>query len=381
MKQVSLLGATGSIGIQTLDVLRLHPDQFSLYAMGFGRNVEKALPLIREFEPAMIVVQDEETKKKLEKEVTHSQILCGGEGLIEASVAEPVDVVVNAVMGSIGLPATLKAIQSKKQIAIANKETLVTAGHLVMEEAKKHEVNLLPVDSEHSAIFQALNGEQRKDINKLIITASGGSFRDQTRQELVGVTVDDALNHPNWKMGAKITIDSASMMNKGLEVIEAHWLFDVPYDQIHVILHRESVIHSMVEYVDRNVIAQLGTPDMKVPIQYALTYPERKELPITKNLNLEEIATLNFQKMDMDRFPCLRMAFEAGRAGGSMPTVLNAANEEAVQQFLEGRISFLDIEKYIGQALENHDRIHNPDLSTIISIDKETRERVRFQIN
>ncbi|SDO83081.1 1-deoxy-D-xylulose-5-phosphate reductoisomerase [Halobacillus aidingensis] len=381
MKQVSLLGATGSIGIQTLDVLRLHPDQFSLYAMGFGRNVEKALPLIREFEPSMIVVQDEETKRKLEKEVAHPQILCGGEGLIEASVAEPVDVVVNAVMGSIGLPATLKAIQSKKQIAIANKETLVTAGHLVMEEAKKHDVNLLPVDSEHSAIFQALNGEQRRDINKLIITASGGSFRDQTREELAGVTVDDALNHPNWKMGAKITIDSASMMNKGLEVIEAHWLFDVPYDQIHVILHRESVIHSMVEYVDRNVIAQLGTPDMKVPIQYALTYPERKELPITKNLNLEEIATLNFQKMDMDRFPCLRMAFEAGRAGGSMPTVLNAANEEAVQQFLEGKISFLDIEKYIEQALENHDRIHNPDLSTIISIDKETRERVRFQIN
>ncbi|MYL48661.1 1-deoxy-D-xylulose-5-phosphate reductoisomerase [Halobacillus litoralis] len=381
MKQVSLLGATGSIGIQTLDVLRLHPDQFSLYAMGFGRNVEKALPLIQEFKPSLIVVQDEETKRKLEKEMAHPQILCGGEGLIEASVAEPVDVVVNAVMGSIGLPATLKAIQSKKQIAIANKETLVTAGHLVMEEAKKHNVDLLPVDSEHSAIFQALNGEQRKDINKLIITASGGSFRDQTREELVGVTVDDALNHPNWKMGAKITIDSASMMNKGLEVIEAHWLFDVPYDQIHVILHRESVIHSMVEYVDRNVIAQLGTPDMKVPIQYALTFPERKELPITKNLNLEEIATLNFQKMDMDRFPCLRMAFEAGKAGGSMPTVLNAANEEAVQQFLEGKISFLDIEKYIEQALEKHDRIHNPDLSTIISIDKETRERVRFQIN
>ncbi|GEN54113.1 1-deoxy-D-xylulose-5-phosphate reductoisomerase [Halobacillus faecis] len=381
MKQVSLLGATGSIGVQTLDVLRLHPDQFSLYAMGFGRNIEKALPLIREFDPSMIVVQDEETKRKLEKEVSHPQILCGGEGLIEASIAEPVDVVVNAVMGSIGLPATLKAIQSKKQMAIANKETLVTAGHLVMEEAKKHNVNLLPVDSEHSAIFQALNGEQRKDINKLIITASGGSFRDQTREELVGVTVDDALNHPNWKMGAKITIDSASMMNKGLEVIEAHWLFDVPYDQIHVILHRESVIHSMVEYVDRNVIAQLGTPDMKVPIQYALTYPERKELPITKSLNLEEIATLNFQKMDLDRFPCLRMAFEAGKAGGSMPTVLNAANEEAVQQFLEGKISFLDIEKYIAQALEKHDRIHNPDLSTIISIDKETRERVRFQIN
>lgn len=378
MKQVSLLGATGSIGIQTLDVIRLHKDKFSLYAMAFGKNVNKALPLIHEFEPVIIVVQDEETKRKLQREIDHKQILCGGEGLIEASVADPVDVVVNAVMGSVGLPATLKAIEGKKQIAIANKETLVTAGHLVMEEAKKHQVDLLPVDSEHSAIFQSLNGENKKDIHKLIITASGGSFRDQTREDLVGVTVEDALNHPNWSMGAKITIDSASMMNKGLEVIEAHWLFDVPYEQIHVILHRESVIHSMVEYVDRNVIAQLGTPDMKVPIQYALTYPERKDLPITQHLELEKIATLNFEKMDMNRFPCLRMAFDAGKAGGSMPTVLNAANEEAVQLFLEGKISFLDIEKYIEQALEKHNRIHKPDLSTIISIDEETRRSVRF---
>ncbi|SFK27617.1 1-deoxy-D-xylulose 5-phosphate reductoisomerase [Halobacillus dabanensis] len=378
MKRVSLLGATGSIGIQTLDVIRLHKDKFSLYAMAFGKNVSKALPLIHEFNPVIIVVQDEEAKRELQKEIDHKQILCGGEGLIEASVADPVDVVVNAVMGSVGLPATLKAIEAKKQIAIANKETLVTAGHLVMEEAKKHQVDLLPVDSEHSAIFQSLNGENKKDIHKLIITASGGSFRDQSREELVGVTVEDALNHPNWSMGAKITIDSASMMNKGLEVIEAHWLFDVPYEQIHVILHRESVIHSMVEYVDRNVIAQLGTPDMKVPIQYALTYPERKDLPITQHLELEKIATLNFEKMDMNRFPCLRMAFEAGRAGGSMPTVLNAANEEAVQLFLEGKISFLDIEKHIEQALEMHNRIHKPDLSTIISIDEETRRNVRF---
>lgn len=381
MKYISLLGATGSIGIQTLDVIRLHPHQFSLYAMAFGKNIDKALPLIQEFKPSLVVVQDEDTKKKLQQEIDHTQILCGGEGLIEASVADPVDVVVNAVMGSVGLPATLKAIQAKKQIAIANKETLVTAGHLVMAEAKKHNVALLPVDSEHSAIFQALNGEQRKDIHKLIITASGGSFRDKTREELIGVTVDDALNHPNWSMGAKITIDSASMMNKGLEVIEAHWLFDVPYEQIHVILHRESVIHSMVEFVDRNVIAQLGTPDMKVPIQYALTYPVRKDLSITQHLDLEEVATLNFQKMDMERFPCLRMAFEAGKEGGSMPAVLNAANEEAVQQFLEGKISFLDIEKYIELALEKHDKIHNPDLSTIISIDEETRRNVRFQIN
>ncbi|KHE71891.1 1-deoxy-D-xylulose-5-phosphate reductoisomerase [Halobacillus sp. BBL2006] len=381
MKQVALLGATGSIGIQTLDVIRLHPEEFSLYAMAFGRNLDKALPLIKEFKPEMIIVQDEMTRETLKKEIDHPQILVGSEGLIEASVAAPVDVVVNAVMGSVGLPATLKAIQANKLIAIANKETLVTAGHLVMDEARKHNVELLPVDSEHSAIYQSLNGEQKKDIHKLIITASGGSFRDKKREELVGVTVKDALNHPNWSMGAKITIDSASMMNKGLEVIEAHWLFDVPYDQIHVILHRESVIHSMVEYVDRSVMAQLGTPDMKVPIQYALTYPNRLDLPITKQLNLEEIATLHFEKMDMERFPCLRMAYEAGRSGGSMPTVLNAANEEAVQLFLEEKISFLEIEQLIEQALESHDRIHNPDLSTILSIDEETRKRVRFHLN
>ncbi|ARI77475.1 1-deoxy-D-xylulose-5-phosphate reductoisomerase [Halobacillus mangrovi] len=381
MKQVALLGATGSIGIQTLDVIRLHPEEFSLYALAFGRNLEKALPLIKEFKPEVIVVQDEPTKERLQSEIHHGQILIGGEGLIEASVADPVDVVVNAVMGSIGLPATLKAIQAKKLIAIANKETLVTAGHLVMQEAKKHNVELLPVDSEHSAIYQSLNGENKKDIHKLIITASGGSFRDKKREELVGVTVKDALNHPNWSMGAKITIDSASMMNKGLEVIEAHWLFDVPYDQIHVILHRESVIHSMVEYVDRSVMAQLGTPDMKVPIQYALTYPNRLDLPITKQLDLEEIATLHFEKMDMERFPCLRMAYEAGRTGGSMPAVLNAANEEAVQLFLEEKISFLEIEQLIERALESHERIHNPDLSTILSIDEETRKRVRFHLN
>ena len=226
-----------------------------------------------------------------------------------------------------------------------------------------------------------LNGEDKKDIHKLIITASGGSFRDKKREELEGVTVEDALNHPNWSMGAKITIDSASMMNKGLEVIEAHWLFNVPYEQIHVILHRESVIHSMVEYVDRSVIAQLGTPDMKVPIQYALTYPKRMDLPMTKQLNLEEIATLHFEKMDMERFPCLRMAYEAGRQGGSMTTVLNAANEEAVQLFLEGKISFLEIEQLIENALEKHSRIHNPDLSAILSIDEETRKQVRFHLN
>ncbi len=381
MKKISLLGATGSIGIQTLDVIRAHPEEFELYAMAFGRNIDRAVPFIQEFKPELVVVQDESTKQKLSRHIDQIPILCGSGGLIEASVADPVDVVVNAVMGSIGLPATLKAIEARKIIAIANKETLVTAGHLVMEEARRHQVELLPVDSEHSAIYQSLNGEDKKDIHKLIITASGGSFRDKKREELEGVTVEDALNHPNWSMGAKITIDSASMMNKGLEVIEAHWLFNVPYDQIHVILHRESVIHSMVEYVDRSVLAQLGTPDMKVPIQYALTYPKRMELPMTKQLNLEEIATLHFEKMDMERFPCLRMAYEAGRQGGSMTTVLNAANEEAVQLFLEGKISFLEIEQLIENALEKHSRIHNPDLSAILSIDEETRKQVRFHLN
>ncbi|MFC7061176.1 1-deoxy-D-xylulose-5-phosphate reductoisomerase [Halobacillus seohaensis] len=381
MKQIALLGATGSIGRQTLEVLRLHKEEFALYAMAFGKNVAEAIPLIQEFNPTIVVVQDEITKEKLDREIEHSLILSGSGGLIEASVADSVDVVVNAVMGSIGLPATLKAIEAKKTIAIANKETLVTAGHLVMDAAERHGVKLLPVDSEHSAIYQALNGENPKDIHKLIITASGGSFRDKRREELEGVTVKDALNHPNWSMGAKITIDSASMMNKGLEVIEAHWLFDVPYDQIHVILHRESVIHSMVEFVDRSVMAQLGSPDMKVPIQYALTYPDRLDLTMTKQLELEEIATLHFEKMDMTRFPCLQMAYDAGRAGGSMTTVLNAANEEAVQMFLEDKISFLDIEKLIDKELSNHQRIHTPDLSTILSIDKMTRERVRSHLN
>ncbi|WP_181348694.1 1-deoxy-D-xylulose-5-phosphate reductoisomerase [Thalassobacillus sp. CUG 92003] len=381
MKHISLLGATGSIGMQTLEVIRLHPDKFSLHALAFGQNVDKALPIIQEFQPDIIVVQSPQTKKELERLISHKRILTGSEGMIEASTDPDVDILVNAVMGSIGLRSTLQAIEAGKTIAIANKETLVTAGHLVMEAARKHNVSLLPVDSEHSAIHQALNGEMHHHIDQLMITASGGSFRDKTRDQLADVTVEDALNHPNWSMGAKITVDSASMMNKGLEVIEAHWLFGVPYEKIHVILHRESVIHSMVEYVDGNVIAQLGTPDMKVPIQYALTYPGRFELPTTKRLQLEEIATLNFEKMDFARFPCLRMAFEAGREGGSMPTVLNAANEEAVQLFLQGKITFLQIEDFIEDALSNHNRIEQPDLETILHIDQVTRQQIKSYIN
>ncbi|SFM31688.1 1-deoxy-D-xylulose 5-phosphate reductoisomerase [Gracilibacillus orientalis] len=375
MKNITLLGATGSIGLQTLDVIKEHPDQFRLYGIAFGKNVDKATEIIKAFKPKIIVVQDEKVRKELLIHTDQSTILVGREALDEVSADPKTDVLVNAVMGSVGLSATLTAIRHKKQIAIANKETLVTAGHIVMEAAKKYGVDLLPVDSEHSAIFQALNGESRKDVNKIIVTASGGSFRDKTREQLRGVTVKDALNHPNWNMGAKITIDSATMMNKGLEVIEAHWLFDIPYDKIDVIQHKESIIHSMVEYADKSVIAQLGTPDMRVPIQYALTYPDRLALPPSKSLDLVEISTLHFSKMDMDRFPCLAFAYQAGRKGGSLPTVLNAANEAAVDLFLREKITFLEIEEVIENAMTNHSFVKQPDLETINAIDQEIRNK------
>lgn len=380
MKHIALLGSTGSIGVQTTDVIRNHPEEFKLFAMAFGRNVEKALPLIREFNPSIIVVQDEEAKTKLIEENVQAEILVGSKGMKEIATHDRVDVLVNAIMGSVGLEATLGAIESHKQVALANKETLVTAGHLVMEAAKRNQVDILPVDSEHSAIYQCLNGENHKDVNKITLTASGGSFRDKSRADLEGVTVEDALNHPNWSMGAKITIDSATMMNKGLEVIEAHWLFDIPYDNIDVIQHRESVIHSMVEFKDKSVIAQLGTPDMRVPIQYALTFPNRLEMQETKTLNLVEIGKLHFEEMDFDRFPCLRMAYEAGRAGGTMPTVLNAANEQAVALFLEGKISFLTIEALIERALEEHEVIPKPSLDTIVAVDQEIRTRIKSYV-
>jgi 1-deoxy-D-xylulose-5-phosphate reductoisomerase len=321
-------------------------------------------------------VQTKEDCEALKSEYSQHNVtfMYGDEGLVAVAVYHKASVVVNAVIGSVGLYPTLQAISAKKDIALANKETLVTAGHLVMDEAKKAGVQLLPVDSEHSAIFQALQGEQEKNIERLVITASGGSFRDRTREQLVGVTVEEALNHPNWSMGAKITIDSASMMNKGLEVIEAHWLFDLPYEKIDVLLHRESVIHSMVEFHDSSMIAQLGTPDMRVPIQYALTYPDRLPLVGRNRLNLAEIGKLHFAEMDFNRYPCLHYAFEAGKIGGTMPTVLNAANEAAVAGFLAGCISFLEIETLIEEALNRHHVIANPDLTTIQEVDKTTRQ-------
>ena len=341
MKKISLLGATGSIGTQTLDVIRTYPEKFRLVAMSFGQNLALGEQIIQEFKPKLVSVSTKEMRDRIIYNVpAGTNVMFGEEGLIEVATYSESDVLLNSVVGSVGLKPTLAAIEASKTIAIANKETLVTAGHIVMESAKNNGVQILPVDSEHSAIFQCLNGENKSEIFKLILTASGGSFRDRSREELEGVTVEQALAHPNWSMGAKLTIDSATMMNKGLEVIEAHWLFDIPYEQIDVILHKESIIHSMVEFQDTSVIAQLGTPDMRIPIQYALTYPERLELPQIKRLNLIEIGKLHFQEASFDRFRCLKMAYEAGKIGGTMTAVLNAANEVAVAAFLENRITF-----------------------------------------
>lgn len=378
MKKISLLGATGSIGTQTLEVIGNHPDKFCLEAISIGKNIDLGLKQIIKYKPKLVSVQFKEDYDKLLNEVPNNvRLVYGNDGLAEVAAENDAEILVNAVIGSIGLRPTLAAIKAGKTIAIANKETLVTAGHIIIKEAEKFGVQLLPVDSEHSAIFQCLQGERLSEVEKLILTASGGSFRDKERTELANVTVKDALNHPNWTMGAKITIDSATMMNKGLEVIEAHWLFNVPYEQIDVLLHQESIIHSMVEFIDGSVIAQLGTPDMKVPIQFALTYPNRLQLKDKKRLKLWEIAKLHFSKPSFDRYRCLHFAYEAGKQGGTLPTVLNAANEQAVALFLDGAITFLQIEEAIERALNEHQNIASPSLEVIQEIDKETRNFVK----
>ncbi len=383
MKKISLLGATGSIGIQTLDVIEAHPDQFKLISMSFGSNVSSGIDIIRKFKPRFVAVKDKEVYDKLKIELFNDdvKIAFGHDALIEAAIYDGVDCLVNAVVGSVGLVPTLKAIENRITIALANKETLVTAGHLVTDYAKKYNVDILPVDSEHSAIYQCLQGENHKRIERLIVTASGGSFRDKTREELTNVTVEQALNHPNWSMGAKITIDSATMMNKGLEVIEAHWLFDIPYKKIDVLLHKESIIHSLVEFQDHSIIAQLGTPDMRVPIQYALTYPDRLQVKNSKKLELWEVGKLHFNKADFNRYKCLQFAYDSGKIGGTMPTVLNAANEEAVAAFLKGKIKFLQIEEFIERAMDKHESIAHPDLEQIQEVDQRTRNFVQTLIS
>ena len=377
MKKISILGSTGSIGTQTLEVIRNHARDFSVTALAAGKNIDLLEEQIREFHPSMAVVWDEENAATLKTRVAdlNVKVLSGMEGLMEAAVQKESDLLVTAIVGMIGIRPTIAAIEAGKDIALANKETLVTAGHIIMPLAERHHVRILPVDSEHSAIFQCLNGEHGNRPDKILVTASGGPFRGKDRAFLETVTVEDALRHPNWSMGRKITIDSASMVNKGLEVMEAKWLFQVEVDDVEVVVQPQSVIHSMVQFRDGAVMAQLGTPDMKLPIQYALYYPERHDLE-GKRLDFGSLSCLYFEKPDMEVFRGLALAYRAGREGGSVPTVLNAANEYAVAGFLEHKIAFLDIYEIIEECMEAHKKIECPSVSDILDTEQWTYEYI-----
>jgi len=370
----TILGSTGSIGTSALDVAAAHPEQFRVPALAAGRNLEVLFQQIETFRPELVSVATEEGARAVrERFGSQVEVMTGLEGLVAVATHPDADMVLTAVVGAAGLLPTVRALQAGKHIALANKETLVAAGHLVTALAKEKGLQLIPVDSEHSAIFQCLHNERRMDVERILLTASGGSFRDKTREEMAMATVSGALSHPNWSMGAKITIDSATLMNKGLEVIEAHWLFDMPYDQIEVVIHPESIIHSLVEFVDGSVLAQLGAPDMRVPIQYALTWPTRLS-GAYKRLNLIETASLHFSAPDEERFPVLGYCYEAGRIGGSMPTALNAANEVANELFREEQIGFLDIERVIHTVLERHDVVAHPSLDEVLAVDAWARD-------
>ncbi|CAD2076748.1 1-deoxy-D-xylulose-5-phosphate reductoisomerase [Phocicoccus pinnipedialis] len=366
MKIISILGVSGSIGTQAIDVLRTHKDKFQLGAISVGRNIEFLEELLYEFNPPLVSVMNEADYNRLKQKYPKIEFTYGDKGLIDVATYRS-DLLLTAVMGSVGLVPTLKAIENGVDIALANKETLVAAGSLVMQKAKKHNVKIIPVDSEHSAIYQCLNGEHLSEVKNIIITASGGSFRDLTRDELTTVTLKDALNHPNWSMGQKITIDSATMMNKGLEVIEAKHLFALEVPQIKTLLHRESIIHSMVEFVDNSMMAQIGNSDMRTAIQYAFSYPKRywKNNP----LDFDTISTLNFKPMDFERFKMLKFAYDALEIGGTMPAIMNAANEFAVAEFLKGKIEFLEIEEIVESRMNQHKVVQDPDLDTILYYD------------
>ena len=376
MKRIAILGSTGSIGTQTLDVVRNNRDKFEVVAISANKSIDLLLEQIIEFNPKYVAVYDEDSAIKLKEMITQDveiKVLSKMEGLVKISTLEEVDVVLTAVVGMIGLVPTMEAIKAKKTIALANKETLVMAGELVMKEARKNNVDILPVDSEHSAIFQCLNGEKKKNVEKIILTASGGPFRGKSKEELKGVTKNEALKHPNWDMGRKISIDSSTLMNKGLEVIEAKWLFDVEAEDIDVIVHPQSIIHSMVQFEDSSVISQMGCPDMRLPILYALTYPDRIETDFER-LDLGKIGTLTFEEPDMDTFPCLKLAYEALKLGGTYPAALNSANEVLVNEFLNDKIGFYDIPYYIERTLKEHKNRENATLEEILEVDRETRE-------
>ena len=377
MKKIAILGSTGSIGTQTLEIVRTNGD-LEVTALAAGNNIDLLEQQIREFRPKLAAVWKEERAAELKSRVRDMdiEIVSGMDGLLSVAAAPESEILVTAIMGMIGILPTIEAIKAGKDIALANKETLVTAGHIIMPLAKERGVSILPVDSEHSAIFQSLQGGQRKALHKILLTASGGPFRGKKREELKNIQVEDALKHPNWEMGRKITIDSSTMVNKGLEVIEAKWLFGVTVDQIQVVVQPQSIIHSMVEYEDGAVIAQLGTPDMKLPIQYALYYPERRYLPGDR-LDFAALQQITFEKPDMETFYGLKLAYEAGRRGGSLPTVLNAANERAVAMFLDRKIGYLQIPEIIQACMENHKNIEDPTVEEILKTEQETYQFIK----
>lgn len=377
MKKIAILGSTGSIGTQTLEIVRNNAD-LSVVALAAGRNVELMEKQIREFAPKLAVMWSKEAAEDLRARIkgTDVKVAYGMEGLIEAATLPEAEVLVTAIVGMIGIRPTIAAINAGKTIALANKETLVCAGHIIMPLIKEKKVPLLPVDSEHSAIFQSLQGQPKERLAKILLTASGGPFRGMKREELVNIRPEDALKHPNWSMGRKITIDSSTLVNKGLEVMEAHWLFDTPYDKIQVVVQPQSVIHSMVEYEDGGIMAQLGTADMKLPIQYALFYPDRRFLP-GKRLDFYELSGITFEKPDTDTFRGLLLGYRAGETGGSMPTVYNAANEMAVSLFLDGKIGYLKITELIEECMEAHKLIVNPSVEEILQTEQWTYNYIK----
>ena len=380
-KSIAILGSTGSIGTQTLEIVRSNPE-LKVAALAAGSNVDKLEAQIREFRPVLAGMWSEKAAADLRIRVADLdvKVVSGMEGLLEIAVMSEYQVLVTAIVGMIGIKPTIAAIQAGKDIALANKETLVTAGHIIMPLARETGVSILPVDSEHSAIFQSLNGEPSDRIEKILLTASGGPFRGKTRKQLESMQVKDALNHPNWSMGKKVTVDSSTLVNKGLEVMEARWLFDVELDRIQVVVHPQSIVHSAVQYVDGAIMAQLGMPDMKLPIQYALFYPDRKPLK-GKRVDLFELGQLTFEKPDPDTFEGLGLAYRAARQGGSMPTVFNAANEKAVSLFLEEKISYLQISELIESAMEKHRVIPSPTVEQILETEQRTYEYIAGRIN
>ncbi|MBS7528016.1 1-deoxy-D-xylulose-5-phosphate reductoisomerase [Fusibacter paucivorans] len=376
-KQISILGSTGSIGRQTLDIIS-DTNRFSVYALACHHNIDQLIEQAERYSPVLLVVYDKAMYEPLKSAAAHlnCRVSCGMEGLVEAATADPVDIVLTSVVGSIGLMPTIEAIKAKKTIALANKETLVTAGEIIMPLAAAHGVSILPVDSEHSAIFQCLQGQHADSVDEILLTASGGPFRTLTKSEIAVRRASDALKHPNWAMGAKITIDSATLMNKGLEFIEAKWLFGVSAEQIKVIVHPQSIIHSMVRYKDQSIIAQLGAPDMRVPIIYALDYPNRYPNKLEK-LDFFALKSLTFEAPDLERFPCLALAIDSLAQGGNMPAVLNAANEELVAAYLKETIGFYDIAEYIQKAMAAIPKIENPAIDDILMSDKMARVEIR----